>query len=557
MEGKAPKMPMTICDRSFELVAQELQVLKYDGPVALSWDDTKLLPAFRLCWDPEQKAHFLIGAVKGPIRVADPEMARTVADDASHVLGTKVRLFCLQIPLAGVAPIMVAAIPISDNLDVLELAPHTTDILHGLLDHDIHIVSGCCDGTETERGVQRFVGKNADSHLTYTIPSPADPQYQLEVIVAVIRGHPIVMVQDSLHARKTFRNNLFSGARLLALGNYVALYRHIWQIAHEQGSPIYIRDVEKLDRQDDNAAARLFSAATLRFIIERHPEYLGDIIFLFVFGELPDAYQNRQISHLERIKIVLRAHYFVRMWQSFLHKAGYPESRYCLSREALDITNFLTHGLLALVVIHRDHYAHKQPFPLLTWFHGSEACEHTFGCSRSIVTDFALLEFYFMIQKTRTKMHEGFLLAKSSADPKARASGYNHTYMDSRGMDLQVLARYPTDKEIADVACVAFEEAEALVALLGVVPAQLHREDPALMSLPGIDSLLHDGFSAGDDSEEYTHNNASDPDCATELRQLLRGDHCWDPSLSVEDDDRLTNLSMAAMSLTIDDMLTV
>ncbi|THG93503.1 hypothetical protein EW026_g7748 [Hermanssonia centrifuga] len=210
MEGKAPKMPMTICDRSFELVAQELQVLKYDGPVALSWDDTKLLPVFRLCWDPEQKAHFLIGAVKGPIRVADPEMARTVADDASHVLGTKVRLFCLQIPLA---------------------------------------------------------------------------------------------------------------------------------------------------------------AATLRFIIERHPEYLGDIIFLFVFGELPDAYQNQQISHLERIKIVLRAHYFVRMWQSFLHKAGYPESRANLPDDNADTEKIIRaqereeiHAQIDLIIPDVDVIEEEKPF---------------------------------------------------------------------------------------------------------------------------------------------------------------------------------------------------
>ncbi|PSR74626.1 hypothetical protein PHLCEN_2v9692 [Hermanssonia centrifuga] len=554
MEGKAPKMPMAIRDRSFELVSQQLEVLCYEGPISLSWDDTKLLPAFRLFWDPDRKAHFLVGAIEGPICVADPEMARAIADDLSHVLGTKVRLFCLQIPLAGVAPIMVAAIPISDNLDILELTPLSTKILYGLLDHGIHVVSCCCDGTETERGVQRLIAQNADSQLIYKIPSPADPKYELEIIVAVIRGHPIIMIQDSLHARKTYRNNLFSGARLLAFGNYVALYRHIREIAFEEGSPLYHRDIEKLDRQDDNAAARLFSAATLQFIVARHPGYLGDIVFLFVFGELPDAYQNRTISHLERMKIILRAHYFVQMWQAFLRKAGYPESRYCLSREAIDITHFLTNGLFALVAIHRDHYTGDHPFPLLPWFHGTEACEHSFGCSRSIITDFTLLDFYFMIQKTRTKMHEGFLLAKSSADPKARATGYNHTYMDSHGMDLQVLAVYPTDKEIADVACVAFEEAEALVALLGVVPPQLHREDPTLISLPGFDSLLHNDLFTDNETEEYSHED--DQDCAAKLRQLLREDH-WHTGLSAKEDEKLTNLSLAAMSLSIDDMLTV
>ncbi|PSS32218.1 hypothetical protein PHLCEN_2v2014 [Hermanssonia centrifuga] len=155
--------------------------------------------------------------------------------------------------------------------------------------------------------------------------------------------------------------------------------------------------------------------------------------------------------------------------------------------------------------------------------------------------------------KARTKMHKGFLLEKSSAYPKARAVRYNHTYMDSCGMDLQVLGRYPTSKEISNIACVAFEEAEALVALLGLVPAQLHRDDPMFVSLPGFDSLLHDGFSTDDKPEEYDDN---DPDCAAKLQSLLQEDH-WHRGLSDNDDEKLTSLSLAAMSLTIDEMLTV
>lgn len=85
------------------------------------------------------------------------------------------------------------------------------------------------------------------------------------------------------------------------------MYRCIEELAYEAGTPLYHRDVHKLDRQDDNAAARLFSATTLEFLSQNHPDYLGEIIYLFVFGKLIDAYQNHEISHQERIKIVLRA----------------------------------------------------------------------------------------------------------------------------------------------------------------------------------------------------------------------------------------------------------
>jgi hypothetical protein len=37
-------------------------------------------------------------------------------------------------------------------------------------------------------------------------------------------------------------------------------------------SPIYLRDVERVDRQDDNAATHLFSSATLEWLANEHSE---------------------------------------------------------------------------------------------------------------------------------------------------------------------------------------------------------------------------------------------------------------------------------------------
>lgn len=50
-------------------------------------------------------------------------------------------------------------------------------------------------------------------------------------------------------------------------------------------SPIYLRDVIKVDRQDDNAATRTFCGASLEWVSTRHPEHRGLIMFLFVCAE--------------------------------------------------------------------------------------------------------------------------------------------------------------------------------------------------------------------------------------------------------------------------------
>ena len=67
--------------------------------------------------------------------------------------------------------------------------------------------------------------------------------------------------------------------------------------------PLFCCDVEKVDHQDDCAASRTFLAATLEYIHIMQPDELGNQTFLFIFGELIDACQNRRIGFDERIRM--------------------------------------------------------------------------------------------------------------------------------------------------------------------------------------------------------------------------------------------------------------
>ncbi|KAF7305276.1 hypothetical protein HMN09_00778600 [Mycena chlorophos] len=291
-ESRTPKLPLEIGPRTFSLLADRLKALNYHGPIALSCDDSKLQASLRLYWDAEKDSYFLVGSPRGPIPVDDPEHVRPILEDPANVPGTKVRLWMAQIPLPGMAPHVLAAIPISETMGVPALLELHHSIINGLIAADIHVVSYACDGTESERGVQRRFQDDAENKVEYRIPDPQGrKEYDLVLRVPVINGQPVVNLQDSKHALKTFRNNLFSGAPTDA-----------WESCD---STLYHRDVERVDRQDDNAAARLFSASTLMQLTDRHSELRGLAIYLFVFGELVDAYQNRSISHSERLHIAL------------------------------------------------------------------------------------------------------------------------------------------------------------------------------------------------------------------------------------------------------------
>ena len=240
----------------------------------------------------------------------------------------------------------MATIPIANDLDATILLTYLEQVLHGLLDQKILVISYACDGTEVERSVQKLLVAKADEKIQHTIKNPHPNCPDTTVTIAVLRGQPICMIQDSKHALKTFQNNLFSGARLLTLGNYTAVFQHIREMAFETGSPLYRCDVDKLDHQDDNAASHLFSADVLQYLSDHHPDQVGEIVYLFLFGEFIDAYQNWSISHHEHLKLVLQARYFLDSWETFLSQSGYKKSQDFLSREAVDIAQIIIEGYI-------------------------------------------------------------------------------------------------------------------------------------------------------------------------------------------------------------------
>ena len=344
---------------------------------------------------------------------------------------------------------------------------------------------------------------------------------------------------------------------MLTFGNFVSIYRHIADIAQGAATPLFSRDVRKVDRQDDNAAIRLFSADVLKYLGDHHHDYVGEIVYLFVFGELIDAYQNRSMAHLERIKLVLCARYFLDSWEKYLQICGYRKDHYFISREANDILSIIIDGLIALIIIHRDHLP-GQP-ALLPWLHSSEACEHVFGESHRVVKDFTFLDFIYMIPKLRVKLHEAVLRGKSS-DRKAQATSYSHTYFDHEGLDLAVLSTYPTDAEIDTAAEEAAQEADSLVSLLGIDPRLLHRPQSTAW-LPSISSWMGDSDS-GEIIEDEPDIDESEGEQeivseAEQLQQILDDEESSPISRHVKIDRRCMNLTSAALAIAAEEATVV
>ena len=459
----------------------------------------------------------------------------------------------MVVPLIGIPTIIVAAEAIADNLSANDLYPKSKQVIEGLQSHGVNVVSYASDGAAVERSVQDLFISEARATLSIKVPDPEEKQYTVQIPLFGPTGSPVVMVQDSKHTLKTLRNNLFSGARVLVLGNHPAMYSQVRDIAFSNlpDSPVYRHDVEKMDRQDNNAATRLFSATTLGFIEKHYSDRTGLAVYLFVIGEAVDAYQSRTISHLERLKMVLRCRYFLRLWKRFLKAAEYPEARYYISKEADDILSKLIDGLLALIYVYRDKLCGE--YPLLPWMHSTEIVEHVFAECRKLVKDFTHLNFIFMT----VRLHVLVRLASEMGqgiDPKARAMGYSHSYLDPEAACLRSLAMFPSDHEIEIASGQAWEEAVTLFNLLGIQADDIP-PSPDPTSTPGDASTTvgnGDKQEVHGDEQDLEDDNEETTAAAVQRMIGLQELPNWN-TVEPQLQDKMHALTCAAMALDVED----
>ncbi|KAG8707767.1 hypothetical protein FRC09_001628 [Ceratobasidium sp. 395] len=480
MRSQEMRFPLTIGDETFKYAKTYFDQIGYAGPLCLSCDDTKLLPSLRMYYDPHTKQWQLVGGTKGPINVADNDELVEILKSGTVQKAPKVRTWVLQAQLPGIAPLAFAALPVPSTVTATILTDYLRTILDGLFGSGLQVVSYASDGNIVEQNVQDLVFDRTDTTQEYRIPFRTQTLDGKELILDTVfklhfyKGNPLIIIQDSKHALKTFRNNLYSGARLLVMGDHVIHYALVREIAFDDSSTLYRRDVEKLDRQDDQAASRLFSAATLAFIVTHRPAYLALVVYLFILGELCDAYQSRKASHAERARMAMRAYYFMKHWENFLHESGYPISRYFISREASAILSTLVSGIILLIVVYRDHLESR--YPLLMWLHSTEGCEHIFGELRKLFPsgNFTHCDMIYANAKLR---HILQALYKANFDAKTstldghrpkKATGYDHTCMDNSDIDLSLLTTFPTDYELAAIDKVARIEAANLARAVNI-----------------------------------------------------------------------------------------
>lgn len=203
------------------------------------------------------------------------------------------------------------------------------------------------------------------------------------------------------------------------------------------------------------------------------------------------------MSHFERLRIALRAKFFLSIVREDLHLKCekhhdiFNRRQSFISYESREILESLCDGLILLILAHAEFYP---DIPLCPWEHGTESLEHLFGVARQVLGKFKYVEFIKHI-KTVTIRQQLLASGKYNAAKRSRsASGYVRIYPPGflwltpapfsylfdnahrklTDEDIEILRTFPSRSDIDAYCPLAWDEAAAICrSLLKVAPPRL------------------------------------------------------------------------------------
>lgn len=360
----------------------------------------------------------------------------------------------------------------SNGVDAPELAAFTNDLLDLLTARGIFPISNAHDGAQLERTTQEelVVALPTRKYIVSGDATVGCPP--ITISIPQRNGRPFVQIQDSPHSVKTARNQVFTGARFLTLGNQPLHYALLRQIADNKEGPLFRRDVYGVDRQDDRAALRTLSSATLRHLKEHQPDDVALAVYLFITGEMADAWQNREIPYVDRARMVFRARHFFQAWAAHVDShPDYARHTHFISRESFDIfISGICDGLISLIIAYRDFYP---DYPFLPWLHSTACCEHIFGIIRKLKADFSIGDLMQLLPKLTVLLQAEFGDLSAQEQANKVGAGYHHTYYKTEGVNLKEMRHWPSDAELAEASRLGMQDAAGLLAALGLDAAAL------------------------------------------------------------------------------------
>ncbi|TFY78129.1 hypothetical protein EWM64_g5878 [Hericium alpestre] len=395
-----------------------MDAIKYDGPVAFAGDCTKVRA--RLSYSNSSGGHVLGSTLPLDECVVDnSDDIEIIIDQAKSqkVIATQVCAILAKIPIPKVPPSAITLLLTTGSEDAAEIHKQHLLILEMAVQLSIKIISFMADGAASELAAQSLM----DSEKTGLPPLVYEHRaFGIHVQAVVFdKTGVLVSVTDPSHAVKTSRNQPQHGTHTGSEGSG-HLINHSLVDLYEMGiSGLIQADVKDVDKQDDGAAHCLFHYQALSAMTFEeggqqhiHEDMSGLFVYLFVLGELFDAWLNRKLNIESQLLAAFCARFFLHIWQNHIitFSAKYPDlystMQSFISPASFNIFNRLCDSLVALVLVYAMHYPNT---PFCPWLLRTEFVKHFFGLARTFLPNFTYTQFLSLVK--HVMLHQRILLS--------------------------------------------------------------------------------------------------------------------------------------------------
>lgn len=142
-----------------------------------------------------------------------------------------------------------------------------------------------------------------------------------DVLSNLSREQSISFIQDTVHLGTKLRNRLLKHSILMSMGSQQVSVAHLKILLKEVGKEVHglvWSDICTEDRQNFSSLQKVMQNRVLNALEKYVPESEATVKYLRLCKDITQSFLDVNLSPLERISMIWRSLYFVRVWRNWM-----------------------------------------------------------------------------------------------------------------------------------------------------------------------------------------------------------------------------------------------
>jgi len=310
-------------------------------------------------------------------------------------------------------------------------------------------------------------------------------------------------VQDNIHIGTKLRTRLLRNSSLLPMGDHLVSVSHIRELIRtvtKDHHNIQETDLIATDKMNFRAMEKLYEENVTRLLREKVPSSAATATYLDMAREVLGSYLDVGLTPLERIQMIFKWIFFLRIWKAWLKINGLDLQENFISSNCYNCIEVNGHNLILCA---RNLRKTNRSQLFVTWLMNSQGCEGTFRCLRSMTTtrctvvNFSMRDVLHRFRRIEFQSNTEVELNGVFKFPSSRRSSQKQ-----REVGAVPEFSLPTDPEIEKVVNIAKSSAIEVAQSLGMTVENIPVPSFKLAPLGAVRNTKDDCFSEDDSSDD-------------------------------------------------------